>query len=68
MNESNPKRDAENAHKYRLRQAEEMLRIFQEEHGRPARTTEELTDWLTSPEGRFRFEQKRKPTGGDSDN
>jgi hypothetical protein len=39
-------------HQYRLRQAEKLLAVFEGAHGRPARSVEELTAWVTSPEGR----------------
>lgn len=36
------------AHQYRLRQAETILRLFREENGRDAETTEELGDFVKS--------------------
>ena len=39
-------------HQYRLRQAEKLLAVFEGAHGRPARSVEELTAWVTSFEGR----------------
>ena len=60
--------NSEDAHKYRLAQAAEILRIFEEENGRPARTCEEVEAWLASPKGRFRLEQKRKLRPGQSNN
>jgi hypothetical protein len=39
-------------HQYRLRQAEKLLAGFEGAHCRPARNVEELTAWVTSPEGR----------------
>jgi hypothetical protein len=40
-----------NAERYRLKQGEKLLALFEETHGRPPRTGEELADWMVSPEG-----------------
>jgi hypothetical protein len=52
--------DAEN---YRLRQAENMLKLFEDAHGRPARSVEEFTKWGTSAEGKAALEYYRGPNG-----
>jgi hypothetical protein len=39
-------------HQYRLRQVQKLLAVFEGAHGRPAGSVEELTAWVTSPEGR----------------
>ncbi len=39
-------RDREDAEKYRLAQARKLLSLFEDAHGRPATTTEELFDWM----------------------
>ncbi len=44
--------DREDAEKYRLAQARKLLNLFEDAHGRPARTTEELAQWLASPQGK----------------
>jgi len=36
------------ADKFRLKHAEELLALFEEARGRPARTTDELARWLDS--------------------
>jgi hypothetical protein len=36
---------------YRLRQAEKILSLFETAHGRPARSIDELNQWVASPEG-----------------
>jgi hypothetical protein len=36
------------ADKFRLKHAEELLALFEEAYGRPARTTDELARWLDS--------------------
>jgi hypothetical protein len=38
-------------HQYRLRQVRKLLAVFEGAHGRPVRSVEELTAWVTSPEG-----------------
>jgi hypothetical protein len=40
------------ADKWRLKQAEKILDLFKDAHGRPARTIQELEDWACSPDGR----------------
>jgi hypothetical protein len=40
------------AHVYRLAQVQKLLNLFEAAHrGRPARTVEELEEWVGSPEG-----------------
>ena len=41
----------EAAEAYRLAQAQKMLDLFEDAHGRPARTIEELSEWTVSAEG-----------------
>lgn len=43
---------AEAAEKYQLKQAEKILSLFEDMHGRPARTMEELDAWAGSPDGK----------------
>ena len=52
--------DKEDAHKWRLQQAEELLKLFEEDTGSPAKTMEELTLWLSSARGNFVIETKAK--------
>ncbi len=51
--------DEKDAHKGRL-QAEEMLKLFEEDTGSPAKTTEELTAWASSDRGKFVIATKAK--------
>jgi hypothetical protein len=44
--------DAHDANQRRLRQAAKILSLFEDVHGYPARTMEELTKWAVSPEGK----------------
>ena len=44
--------DEEAAERHRLKQAEQIVRLFEEAHRRPARTVEELTAWVGSPDGK----------------
>ena len=39
---------SQDADKFRLKYAEELLALFEGARGRPARTTDELTQWLDS--------------------
>ena len=39
---------SQNADKFRLKHAEELLALFEGAPGRPARTTDELAQWLDS--------------------
>jgi hypothetical protein len=39
---------SQDADKFRLKHAEELLALFEEARGRPARTTDELARWLDS--------------------
>lgn len=55
--------DADDAHKYRLAQAETLLKRFAEANGHPARTVEELTAWVKSPEGKAALAYDRTPDG-----
>jgi hypothetical protein len=55
--------DKDDAHRYRLAVAQKMLDVFEDAHGRPARTLEELSDWAASPEGRAALAYDRKPDG-----
>jgi hypothetical protein len=49
--------DKEYAEKWRLRQAEELLRLFEEDTGSPAKTNEELTAWRSSARGKCVIER-----------
>jgi hypothetical protein len=42
----------EDAERYRFKQGEKLLALFEEYHGYPARTGEELGDWLVSAQGK----------------
>ena len=44
--------EAEQPHQYRIKQVEELLKLFEEARGRPARTVKELSEWLASAEGK----------------
>jgi len=44
--------DKDDADQYRLKQAEKMLAVYREVHGRPASTMEELSNWATSAQGK----------------
>jgi hypothetical protein len=57
------KEDAEDAHRQRLSVAENMLRLFEEAHGRPASTVEEAVNWLSSPEGKAALAYYLQPDG-----
>jgi hypothetical protein len=46
---TNKKSDAA---KYRLRQAQKLLDLFEDANGRPAKDGDELSAWFASPEGR----------------
>jgi hypothetical protein len=48
----NKARDAKDAYRYQLAQAQKMLDLFENAHGRPANTMEEFEQWLISSEGR----------------
>jgi hypothetical protein len=39
------------AHKWRLKQAEKILKLFKQSQGRDARDSDDLTVWLQTPEG-----------------
>ena len=52
--------DKEDAEKWRLMQAEELLELFEEDTGSPARTMEELTAWTSSARGKFVIATKAK--------
>ena len=43
--------DEEAGEKWRLKQVEKVLSLFEDVHGRPARSPEELEQWAASPEG-----------------
>ena len=49
--------DKEDAKKWRLRQAEELLKLFEEDTGSPATSKEELAPWLSSARGEFAVEK-----------
>jgi len=52
--------DKEDAEKWRVRQAEELLKLFEEDTGSPATSKEELAAWLFSARGEFAVEKKAK--------
>jgi hypothetical protein len=52
--------DKEDAKKWRLRQAEELLKLFEEDTGSPATSKEELATWLSSARGEFAVEKNAK--------
>ena len=39
---------SQDADKFRLKHAEELLALFEDARGRPARTTDKLAQWLDS--------------------
>ncbi len=43
---------AQDAHRYRLRQAEKLLDLFEDANGRPPKSTDELAWWVASPAGK----------------
>ena len=49
------------AEKFRLAQVEKLLRLFENAHGRPAKTAEELDAWLASPAGKAATASKTTP-------
>jgi hypothetical protein len=51
--------DREDAEKWRLRQAEELLKLFEEDTGSPT-SKEELAAWLFSARSEFAVEKKAK--------
>jgi hypothetical protein len=51
MNPEDKKRIEEDAHKWRLQIAEELLKLFEEHTGHPATSIDELTGWRTSQRG-----------------
>jgi hypothetical protein len=52
--------DKEDAEKWRLRQAEELLKLFEKETGSPATSMEELMAWFSSARGKFVVEKNAK--------
>jgi hypothetical protein len=51
------------AEKQRLKQAEKLLALFKEAHGRPARTLYELREWADSAEGKAALAYDLGPDG-----
>jgi hypothetical protein len=49
---------AENAYRFKLKQAEELLKLFEEDTGAPARSMEELEAWGASARGEFAIRTK----------
>jgi hypothetical protein len=43
---------SEMAERYREAQAQKLLDLFEDAHGRPVRSVKELERWVASPEGR----------------
>ena len=52
--------DEEDAKKWRLKQAEELIKLFEEDTGSPATSREELATWLSSARGEFAVEKNAK--------
>ena len=52
--------DKEDAKKLGLRQADELLKLFEEDTGLPATSKEELATWLSSARGEFAVEKNAK--------
>ena len=52
------------AEKFRLCQAEELLKLFEKDNSRPATSPEELEGWVASPRGRTMIKQKAKLVKG----
>jgi len=52
--------DKEDAKKWRLKQAEELLKLFEEDTGSPATSKEELAAWLSSALRRVRSREERQ--------
>jgi len=52
--------DKEDAKKWRLKQAEELLKLFEEDTGSPATSREELATWLSLARGEFAVEKNAK--------
>jgi hypothetical protein len=52
--------DKEDAKKLGLRQADELLKLFEEDTGLPATSKEELATWLSSARGEFVVEKNAK--------
>jgi hypothetical protein len=44
--------DREAGERHRLRQAQKLLDLFEDAHGKTATSQEELESWLASPDGR----------------
>jgi hypothetical protein len=53
----------EAAHQHRLRQAGKLLSLFEDAHGRAARTMKELEAWVGSLEGKAATAYDRTPDG-----
>jgi len=52
--------DAEDAKKWRLKRAEELVRLFKEDTGLPATSVEALEAWYSSARGKFVVERRGK--------
>jgi hypothetical protein len=57
------KTKAEAAKAYQLAQAAKLLKLFEDANGHPAKTIEELTDWVSSPEGKAAMTYDHTPDG-----
>jgi hypothetical protein len=55
--------DKEDAHKYRLTQAQKIIDLFIGACGHPPQTMEELESWAASPEGKAALAYDRTPGG-----
>jgi len=55
--------DKDDADKYRLAQAQKLIRLFTAANGRPPETEEELIKWVSSREGRTVTARHRDPDG-----
>lgn len=54
---------AADAHQYRLSVARKLLELFEGANGHPARTAEELEEWVASPAGNAALAYDTKPDG-----
>jgi hypothetical protein len=53
----------DDAHAYRILQAQKLLDLFAEAHGRGAISPDELNAWLSSPEGEAACAYDKTPGG-----
>jgi hypothetical protein len=55
--------DKEAGDAYRLAQAQKMLDLFEEAHGRAATSTEEISKWVASDKGKAALAYDSTPDG-----